>query len=72
MNAAILILAAATFFRSGNTDVATIDRAYLMLSRILGKQTASRLFGVALLASGQQSTLTGTLAGRVFQSEGVG
>ena len=63
VNGAILMLAAATFFRSGNTDVATIDRAYLMLASILGKQTASNVFAVALLASGQQSTITGTLAG---------
>jgi len=63
VNGAILILAAATFFRSGNTDVTTIDQAYFMLARMLGKQMASYLFAVALLASGQQSTLTGTLAG---------
>jgi len=63
VNGAILMLAAATFFRSGNTNVATIDRAYLMLASILGKQTASNEFAVALLASGQQSTITGTLAG---------
>lgn len=65
VNAAILILSAATFYRSGHTDVADIDQAYMILSQILGSKTASTLFAVALLASGQQSTLTGTLAGQI-------
>ena len=65
VNAAILILSAATFHRSGHTDVADIGEAYLMLSRILGGNLASILFAVALLASGQQSTITGTLAGQI-------
>ncbi len=65
VNAAILILSAATFHRSGHTDVADIGQAYLMLSRILGGNLASILFALALLASGQQSTITGTLAGQI-------
>lgn len=65
INAAILILAAATFHVSGNTDVADIHDAYKMLAPILGTTAASIVFGVALLASGQNSTLTGTLAGQI-------
>jgi len=65
VNMAILILAAATFHRAGHPEVADIEQAYIMLSRILGNKTASVLFAVALLASGQQSTLTGTLAGQI-------
>lgn len=65
INAAILILAAATFHISGNKDVADIHDAYKMLAPILGTSAASIVFGVALLASGQNSTLTGTLAGQI-------
>jgi manganese transport protein len=65
INAAILILAAATFNSSGNTEVAEIQDAYHLLSPLLGTTAASVLFGVALLASGQNSTLTGTLAGQI-------
>ncbi|KEO83481.1 Nramp family divalent metal transporter [Tumebacillus flagellatus] len=65
INAAILILAAATFHTSGNTDIAEIQDAYHMLSPLLGTTMASILFGVALLAAGQNSTLTGTLAGQI-------
>lgn len=65
VNAAILILAAATFNRSGHPEVASLDVAYEMLSDVLGTRAASVLFGVALLASGQQSTLTGTMAGQI-------
>lgn len=65
INAAILILAAATFHSSGNTEVAEIQDAYHLLSPLLGTTAASVLFGVALLASGQNSTLTGTLAGQI-------
>ncbi len=65
INAAILIVAAATFHRSGNFEVAEIDRAYELLSPLLGVAGASTLFAVALLASGQNSTLTGTLAGQI-------
>jgi manganese transport protein len=65
INAAILIVAAATFYRSGHHEVAEIQDAYKLLSPLLGAGAASTLFAVALLASGQNSTLTGTLAGQV-------
>lgn len=65
INAAILIVAAATFHTSGNTEVAEIGDAYQLLSPLLGVSGASTLFAVALLASGQNSTLTGTLAGQI-------
>lgn len=65
VNAAILVVAAAVFHRSGHTDVAEIQDAYRLLSPLLGAAGASVLFAVALLASGQNSTLTGTLAGQV-------
>jgi manganese transport protein len=65
INAAILILAAAVFHWSGHQDVAEIQDAYKLLSPLLGVGVASVLFAVALLASGQNSTLTGTLAGQI-------
>ena len=65
INAAILIVAAATFHRSGNTQVAEIQDAYQLLSPLLGVGAASAVFALALLASGQNSTLTGTLAGQI-------
>lgn len=65
INAAILIVAAAAFYRSGNYEVAEIGDAYILLSPLLGVTGASTLFAVALLASGQNSTLTGTLAGQI-------
>ena len=65
INAAILILAAAAFHWSGHQDVAEIQDAYRLLSPLLGVGIASILFAVALLASGQNSTLTGTLAGQI-------
>lgn len=65
INAAILILAAATFHVSGNHDVADIHDAYKLLTPILSASMASIVFAVALLASGQNSTLTGTLAGQI-------
>ena len=65
INAAILILAASAFHWSGHQDVAEIQDAYKLLSPLLGVSFASMLFAVALLASGQNSTLTGTLAGQV-------
>src|SRR5205809_685703 len=65
INAAILILAAAVFHWSGHRDVAEIQDAYRLLSPLLGVGAASMLFAVALLASGQNSTLTGTLAGQI-------
>src|SRR5580700_8786542 len=66
INAAILIVAAATFYRSGHHEVAEIQDAYKLLSPLLGMGAASTLFAVALLASGQNSTLTGTLAGQII------
>ncbi len=65
INAAILVLAAAVFHWSGHQDVAEIQDAYKLLTPLLGVSLASILFAVALLASGQNSTLTGTLAGQV-------
>jgi manganese transport protein len=65
INAAILILSAASFHWSGHQEVAEIQDAYKLLSPLLGVGAASVLFAVALLASGQNSTLTGTLAGQI-------
>jgi manganese transport protein len=65
VNAAILIVAAATFYRHGMTEVAEINDAYRLLTPLLGVTGASTMFALALLASGQNSTLTGTLAGQV-------
>src|SRR5216110_2390749 len=65
INAAILIVAAATFHRAGETGVAEIQDAYRLLSPLLGVTGASAVFAFALLASGQNSTLTGTLAGQI-------
>jgi manganese transport protein len=65
INAAILILSAASFHGTGHQDVAEIGDAYQLLTPVLGASLASVLFAVALLASGQNSTLTGTLAGQI-------
>ena len=65
INAAILIVAAATFYSRGRNDVAEIQDAYKLLTPVLGVTGASTLFALALLASGQNSTLTGTLAGQI-------
>ena len=65
INAAILILAAATFHSTGHAEVADIGDAYRLLSPLLGSAFASTLFAVALLASGKNSTITGTLAGQI-------
>ncbi|MGN6277664.1 MAG: Nramp family divalent metal transporter, partial [Sphingomonas sp.] len=65
INGAILILAAATFHEAGRTDIAEISDAYRLLSPMLGSGAASAVFAVALLASGQNSTVTGTLAGQI-------
>src|SRR5436309_15866096 len=62
INAAILIVAAATFHRAGETGVAEIQDAYRLLTPLRGVTGASAVFASALLASGQNSTLTGTLA----------
>jgi manganese transport protein len=65
INAAILVLAAAAFHGTRYSNVADISDAYRLLSPVLGVPLASTLFAVALLASGQNSTLTGTLAGQI-------
>ena len=65
INAAILILSAAAFNTSGNTEVADINDAFRLLTPLLGTSAAGILFAVALLASGQNSTITGTLAGQI-------
>jgi manganese transport protein len=65
VNASILIVAAAVFHRSGHFEVAAIEDAYKLLSPLVGAAGASTLFAVALLASGQNSSITGTLAGQV-------
>lgn len=65
VNAAILVVAAAVFHRTGHPQVAEIRDAYQLLTPLLGVTWASTIFAIALLASGQNSTLTGTLAGQV-------
>jgi manganese transport protein len=65
VNMAILVLAAAVFFKSGNSQVAEIKDAYKLLAPLLGSKLAPTLFAVALIAAGQSSTVTGTLAGQI-------
>jgi len=65
INAAILVLGAAAFHQRGMTKVADISQAYQLLTPVLGASFASVLFAAALLCSGQNSTLTGTLAGQI-------
>jgi manganese transport protein len=65
INGAILVMAAAVFHGSGNENVADINDAYVLLAPLLGTTMASVLFAVALLCSGQNATLTGTLAGQI-------
>src|SRR6202011_593543 len=65
INAAILVLGAAAFHQRGMTTVADISQAYQLLTPVLGASLASTLFASALLCSGQNSTLTGTLAGQI-------
>jgi manganese transport protein len=65
VNAAILIVAAAVFHRGGHPEVAEIGDAYKLLSPMVGVGAASTMFAVALLASGQNSTITGTMAGQI-------
>lgn len=65
VNAAILILAAAAFHTTGHSDVAKLEDAHRLLAPLLGTGLASTLFAVALLSSGQASTITGTLAGQI-------
>ncbi len=66
VNAAILILAAATFYKNGMFEVAEIKDAYKMLEPLLGTNWAPTLFAIALIAAGQSSTITGTLAGQII------
>ena len=66
VNGAILVLAAAAFYATGNTAVQDIDQAYHLLDPIAGTALAGVLFGVGLFASGQSSTFTGTIAGQVI------
>jgi manganese transport protein len=66
VNSAILIVSAAVFHRTGYSNVAEIQDAYQLLSPLLGVTGASTIFALALLASGQNSTLTGTLAGQII------
>ncbi len=72
VNAAILIMAAAVFHRSGHTQVAEIQDAHRLLAPLLGTTLAPFVFALALLASGQSSTLTGTLAGQVVMEGFLG
>lgn len=65
VNAAILIVAAAAFHSNHYTSVATLESAYQLLQPLLHSQAAPILFGLALLAAGQNSTLTGTLTGQI-------
>jgi manganese transport protein len=65
VNAFILILAATVFYSSGRTDVAEIKQAHELLAPMLGSSLAPTLFAIALIASGQSSTITGTMAGQI-------
>ncbi len=65
VNAAILVLAATVFFKTGRTDVARIESAHELLTPLLGNQYASKIFAIALIAAGQSSTITGTLSGQI-------
>lgn len=66
VNAAILILAAAVFYHSGHQQVATLKDAHQLLAPLLGNKWAAHLFAIALIAAGQSSTVTGTLAGQII------
>lgn len=65
VNAAILVLAATVFYKTGRTDVGEIKQAHELLAPMLGSNLAPILFAVALIAAGQSSTITGTLAGQI-------
>jgi manganese transport protein len=65
VNASILVLAATVFFKAGRTDVAQIKDAHELLAPLLGSTIAPTLFAIALIAAGQSSTVTGTLAGQI-------
>jgi manganese transport protein len=72
VNAAILVLAAAVFFKTGHSDVASIVDAHALLAPLLGNKFAPIAFGIALLAAGQSSTITGTFAGQIVMEGFVG
>ncbi|MFA6596582.1 MAG: Nramp family divalent metal transporter [Ignavibacteriaceae bacterium] len=72
VNAAILILAASVFFTTGHSDVASIMDAHSLLGKLLGSSFAPFAFGLALLAAGQSSTITGTFAGQIIMEGFVG
>jgi len=65
INAAILVMAAAVFFRSGHTEIASIQDAHKLLAPLVGSSAAPVLFALALICAGQSSTITGTLAGQI-------
>ncbi len=65
VNAFILILAATVFYKTGRTEVAEIKQAHELLAPMLGNNLAPTLFAIALIAAGQSSTITGTLAGQI-------
>lgn len=65
VNSSILILAAATFYASGNTEIVEIDQAHALLSPLLGSGLAPTLFGIALLCCGLNATVTATMAGQI-------
>jgi manganese transport protein len=72
VNTAILVLAAATFYTSGHSDIASIIDAHKLLAPLLGSNIAPIAFGIALLAAGQSSTITGTFAGQIVMEGFVG
>ncbi|HMN49548.1 MAG TPA: Nramp family divalent metal transporter [Ignavibacteriaceae bacterium] len=72
VNAAILVLAASAFFLTGHSDVASIIDAHSLLAPLLGNKFAPIAFGIALLAAGQSSTLTGTFAGQIVMEGFIG
>jgi len=65
VNVAILVLAATVFFKTGRTEIASIKQAHELLAPLLGSSAAPKMFAIALIAAGQSSTLTGTLAGQI-------
>lgn len=65
VNTAILVLAATVFYKTGNTEVAKIQDAHHLLEPLLGSSVAPILFAIALIAAGQSSTVTGTMAGQI-------
>lgn len=66
VNAAILVLAGAVFYKAGHHDIASLQDAHMLLAPLLGNSAAPVLFAVALIAAGQSSTVTGTLAGQII------